>query len=75
MPTKNPRINVCLDIALYQSVRMLAEKDNISLSAEVKNLLKDAVESHEDIYLAELASEREKSWDEAASLSHDDLWD
>ena len=75
MPTKNPRINVCLDSALYQCVRMLAEKDNISLSAEVKNLLKDAVESHEDIYLAELASEREKSWDEAAALSHEDFWD
>lgn len=75
MPTQNPRINVCLDKALYQSVRLLAEKDNLSLSAEVKNLLREAIESHEDFYLAELAAKREKSWDEAATLSHDDFWD
>ena len=36
MPAKNPRINVVLDNALYKSVSMLAEKDNLSLSAEVK---------------------------------------
>lgn len=75
MPTQNPRINVCLDEALYQSVRLLAEKDNLSLSAEVKNLLKEAIESHEDFHMAELASEREKSWNEAKAISHDDFWD
>ena len=74
MPAKNPRINVVLDNALYKHVSMLAEKDNLSLSAEVKNLLLEAIEIHEDVALARFAEEREKTWDDKTALSHEDVW-
>ena len=41
MPAQNPRINVVLNNLLYQDVRLLAEKDNVSLSAKVRDLLKE----------------------------------
>ena len=74
MPTQNPRINIVLDNLLYQNVRLLAEKDNVSLSAKVRDLLKEALEIQEDIALAEFAEEREGSWDESQVLTHDDVW-
>ncbi len=74
MPAKNPRINVVLNDYLYQDVRLLAKRDNVSLSAKVKDLLKEALETQEDIYLVMLAEKREASWDNSAALSHEDIW-
>jgi len=50
------------------------KKDDVSLSAKVKDLLKEALETQEDICLAKLAEEREKSWDDSTALSHEDIW-
>jgi len=74
MPSQKPRINIVLDNFLYQNVRLLAEKDNISLSAKVRDLLKEALEIQEDIALSGFAEEREKSWDDSKALTHDDVW-
>ena len=74
MPAQNPRINVVLNNFLYQNVRLLAEKDNVSLSAKVRDLLKDALEIEEDIILSAFAEKREKSWDDSKALSHNDIW-
>ena len=74
MPTQNPRINIVLDNFLYQNVRLLAKKDNVSLSAKVRDLLKEALEIQEDIALSGFAEEREKSWNDSKALTHDDVW-
>jgi len=74
MPTQNPRINIVLDNLLYQNVRLLAEKDNVSLSAKVRDLLKEALEIQEDMALAEFAGKREESWNESEALTHDAVW-
>ncbi len=74
MPAQNPRINVVLNNLLYQDVRLLAEKDNVSLSAKVRDLLKEALEIQEDIALSAFAEKREKSWKDSKALSHDDVW-
>ena len=74
MPSQKPRINIVLDDFLYQNVRLLAEMDNISLSAKVRDLLKEALEIQEDIALSGFAEEREKSWDDSKALTHDDVW-
>ncbi len=74
MPSQKPRINIVLDNFLYQNVRLLAERDNISLSAKVRDLLKEALEIQEDIALSGFAEEREKSWDDSKALTHDDVW-
>ncbi|MFW6146987.1 MAG: toxin-antitoxin system, antitoxin component [Thermodesulfobacteriota bacterium] len=74
MTTENPRINVVLNNVLYQNVRLLAEKDNVSLSAKVRDLLKEALEIQEDIALSEFAEQREKSWNDSQAITHDDVW-
>ena len=74
MPTQNPRINIVLEDALYKNVQLLAEKDNVSLSAKVRDLLKVALEIQEDVVLSAMAEEREESWHESEAMSHDDVW-
>jgi len=75
MPAKNPRINLVLDDILYQSVKYLAKKDNISLSAKVRDLVKEALEIQEDIILGDFAEKREESWKNSDALSHNDVWE
>mgnify|MGYP000265217393 CR=1 FL=1 len=74
MPTRNPRINIVLDNVLYKNVQLLAEKDNVSMSAKVRDLLKEALEIHEDIALSVFAGERENSWDNSKALTHEEVW-
>lgn len=74
MPAKSPRINVILDSPLYQGVRYLAERDGVSLSTKARDLIKEALEIQEDIYLAKLADKREKSLDKSNVLSHEKVW-
>jgi predicted DNA-binding protein len=74
MSAKNPRINVVLDDPIFQNVRFLAQKEGVSLSTKVRDLLKEALETHEDIYLNKLAENREKSWDDSSALSHEEVW-
>jgi alkyl hydroperoxide reductase subunit AhpF len=74
MPAQNPRIDVFMNNLIYQDVRLSAEKDNVSLSAKVRDLLKEAMEIQEDIVLSGFAEKREKSWNDSKALSHDDVW-
>ena len=74
MPSKNPRINVVLDDKLYKNIQFLAETEGVSLSAKVKDLIKEALEVQEDLYLAAIAEEREKTWDKSASRTHAEIW-
>ena len=74
MPTKNPRINVVLEKPLYNNVERLAERDGVSLSLKVRDLVKEALEIEEDIGLAQLAEIREKTFSRKKSLKHDGVW-
>jgi len=74
MPAKNPRINVVLEKPLYDSVRRLAAKEEISLSLKIRDLVKDALDAQEDVVLADVAEEREKTFRRARSLSHKQVW-
>jgi len=74
MPAKNPRINIVLDTSLYKNVQFLAEKDGVSLSSKARELLKEALEIHEDIYLSALAEERERTLDITSALTHEEVW-
>ena len=74
MPAKNPRINVVLEKPLYDSVRRLAAKEEISLSLKIRNLVKDALDAQEDVALADVAEEREKTFRRARGLSHKQVW-
>jgi len=74
MPTKNPRINVVLDDRIYRYVQFLAEQDGVSLSTKVRDLIKEALATEEDMYLAAFAEEREKTLAESPVLSHEETW-
>ncbi len=74
MPAKNPRISVILEPSVYQKVRLLAQKEGVSLSSKARDLIIEALEIHEDIYLTDLAEEREKSWNRSLCLSHEEVW-
>ncbi len=74
MPTQNPRINIVLDALLYQNVQLLAQKDNVSLSAKVRDLLKEALEIQEDVALAGFAEKRGDSWDDSDTPTHSKVW-
>lgn len=74
MPAKNPRINVVLEKPLYDSIRRLAASEEISLSLKIRDLVKEALEAHEDLTLTEIATEREKSFRRSKALSHKQVW-
>ncbi len=74
MPTKNPRINVILEKALYSAVTDLAEHEGISKSMVIRDLVKEALELREDVALAGMAEEREKTFNPDTALSHDEVW-
>ncbi|MFZ5997615.1 MAG: hypothetical protein ACOYW7_09020 [Nitrospirota bacterium] len=74
MPTKNPRVNVVLERPLYNNVERLAERDGVSLSLKVRDLVKEALEIEEDIALTHLAETREKSFNRKKALKHDEVW-
>ena len=74
MPTKNPRINVVLEKPLYNNVERLAERDGVSLSLKVRDLVKEALEIEEDIGLAQLAETREETFNRKKSLKHHEVW-
>jgi hypothetical protein len=74
MPTKNPRINVVLERPLYNSIERLAERDGVSLSLKVRDLVKEALETEEDIVLSQLAETREKTFNRKKALKHKEVW-
>ena len=63
-----------LEKPLYDSIRRLAAKEEISLSLKIRDLVKDALEAQEDLVLAEVAEEREKTFRRARGLSHKQVW-
>ena len=74
MPAKNPRVNVVLERPLYDTLGRLARRDGTSLSTKARDLLRDALETYEDIGLADLADERERTWDRRTALRHDQVF-
>ena len=74
MPTTKPRINVILEEPLFEAVEQLAERDGVSLSLKVRDLVKDALEIKEDLVLTSFAQEREKTFRKSKSLKHDEVW-
>lgn len=74
MPTKNPRINVVLEKPLYDSIKKIASKEGVSVSLKARDLLRDALETHEDLILDEIASEREKTFNRDKALTHKEIW-
>jgi predicted DNA-binding ribbon-helix-helix protein len=65
---------VVLEKPLYNNVERIAERDGVSLSLKVRDLVKEALEIEEDIGLAQLTEIREKTFTRKKSLKHDKVW-
>ncbi len=74
MATKNPRLNVVLNPALFKLLKMLAMKETKTMSATAKELIEFAIERHEDFHLSEIAMGREKTNTNNSLVSHEDAW-
>jgi hypothetical protein len=75
MPTKNPRINVALEKPVYFLIERLAQERGLSLSMVTRDLIREALEIHEDTVLAQVAEKREKTLAGRRTLSHDEVWE
>lgn len=74
MPTKNPRINVALEKPIYSLIEKLAQQRGLSLSMVTRDLIRDALEIHEDSVLSAIAEARETTLADRESLTHDEVW-
>ena len=74
MPTKNPRINVALEKPIYLLIEKIAQQRGLSLSMVTRDLIRDALEIHEDAVLSTIAEERETTLTDRESLTHDEVW-
>ncbi len=72
MTTDNPRIQVMLDAETNGLLAGLAARQHRSVSATAAELIREALELHEDVLLSRHADERfaaAKKW-----VSHRDAW-
>lgn len=67
-------MNVVLERQTYDALSRVADRDGTSLSSKARDLLRDALELQEDLGLAALASEREKTYRSGHALGHDAVW-
>ncbi|TMC70537.1 MAG: antitoxin, RHH family protein [Chloroflexi bacterium] len=74
MPAKNPRVNVVLERPIYDALGRLARREGTSLSTKARDLLRDALEVREDLALAKIAEERERTLVRSAGLTHEQVW-
>jgi hypothetical protein len=74
MPVKNPRINVVLEKPLYHTIECLAKREGVSLSLKVRDLVREALETEEDVALSAFAEERERTFKKSKALRHHEVW-
>ena len=74
MPIRKPRVSVVLERPLYERLQALAEREGVSVSSLVRDLIREALEIEEDLALAHLAEERERTWEDSEALGHEEVW-
>ncbi len=75
MPTERPRVQVTLDENTNGLLSTIAKKQDRSMSAIAAELIRDALELHEDIILSKISDKRyEESLKEGVFVSHEDAW-
>ena len=75
MPTKNPRINVDLEKPIYDLIERMAQERGLSLSMVTRDLVREALEIHEDAVLVRVADERVAALAGRKTLTHAEVWE
>ena len=74
MATKLPRINVVTERYIYQAIKRLAKKEQLSISLVARDLLREALLLYEDTYWAKEAQARERTFVREKAFTHDQVW-
>lgn len=72
MPTKNPRINITFEESTANLLFYLADQEHKSVSGLAKELILDALERREDMFLSGIAESRDYA--ESKKVKHVDVW-
>lgn len=72
MPTNNPRINVTFESKLNDQINAIAIHEHKSASKVIKELVIEALEKREDVYLSSFAESRDTENQE--TVNHQDAW-
>jgi plasmid stability protein len=74
MPAKNPRISAVIDRGLLKWLRARANREGISISLVVRDILMRVREEEEERYWAAAGEERLETFSRDGAVSHDDAW-
>ncbi len=74
MPSKNPRLTAVVEKPLYRRLKESAQREGISMSTRVRDLLIQALEWEEDRFWVREADRRMKTFDRRKALSHEQVW-
>jgi hypothetical protein len=74
MAAKNPRVMTVLERPLYQRIKRAARSQGLSLSAKVRDLLREAIELDEDAYWVREGEKRLATFDRSKALTHEQVW-
>jgi hypothetical protein len=72
MPTKLHRINLSVEQNLADDLAFLAKSNKKTVAGLVKELVLDALDRNEALYLSKLANEMDVEG--AGTISHDEFW-
>jgi hypothetical protein len=72
MATKHPRRNITFDAQTDAVLAFLAKQENKSVSAVTKELVLEALDRREDLFLSTLAEQRESKAQKR--IPHDKAW-
>jgi predicted DNA-binding protein len=74
MPAKNPRVMVVMERPLFYLVKKMASRNGVSLSTEVRDLVRHSLEDVEDSFWAKEAEARLRAPSRKAPIRHADFW-
>jgi predicted DNA-binding protein len=72
MTTKLHRINLSVEQNLVDDITFLAKTNQKSVAGFVKELIREAIDKREDLYLSKLANEMDV--DGTNTISHEEFW-
>jgi predicted DNA-binding protein len=74
MQTKNARINVTFKPQIIKALTMLSKQNETSLSYTAQELVEEALEIREDMYLCKLAEEAEERSKGKPGIPAEEVW-
>lgn len=74
MAAKNPRVMAVLEKPLYLRIKQAARAQGMSLSAKVRDLLREAMELEDDAYWVREGEKRLATFDRSKALTHEEVW-